>query len=74
MDEHPAWSTDGKWIAFTSNRGGFKDEAPNNPYNAQPYGDIYVVRNDGANLRRLTDDPFEDDTPAWIGGAGERRL
>ncbi len=65
-DAHCTWSQDGKWIAFSSERQGFKDEAPLHPHNAQPYGDIYVMRADGSDVRQLTDDQFEKATPSWI--------
>jgi Tol biopolymer transport system component len=65
-DAHNAWSPDGQWIAFTSARGGFKDEAPLHPYNPQPYGDLYVMRADGSDVRMLTDDQFEEGTPSWL--------
>jgi len=67
-DAHNAWSPDGEWIAFTSEAGGFKDESPIHPYNPQAYGDIYVIRADGTDVRMLTDDQFEDGTPSWIPG------
>lgn len=63
---HPAWSRDGEWIAFTSADGGFKDEATLHPFNPQPYGEIHVMRPDGSDRRVLTDNQFEDGTPAWI--------
>ena len=53
-DAHCAWSPDGEWLAFTSARGGFKDEAALHPGNPQPYGDIYVMRADGTDVRQLT--------------------
>lgn len=65
-DAHCAWSPDGKWIAFTSGRGGFLDEAPLHPYNAQPYGKIYVMRADGTDVRQLTDDAYEHGTVAFV--------
>jgi len=64
-DAHMAWSHDGKWIAFASARGGFTDEAMLHPYNAQPNGEIFVMRSDGSDVRRLTENQFEDATPAW---------
>jgi TolB protein len=65
-DSHNAFSPDGEWIAFTSARGGFKDEAPLHPYNPQPYGDLYVMRADGSDVRQLTDNQFEEGTPSWL--------
>jgi TolB protein len=61
-----AWSPDGEWVAFTSARGGFKDEAALHPRNPQPYGDIYVMRADGSDVRKLTDNQFEEGTPSWL--------
>jgi len=61
-DEHPllsppdvdydaAWSADGTWIAFTSERNGSAD--------------IYRVHPDGSGLERLTDSPAYDDQAAF---------
>ncbi len=63
-DAHMSWSPDGEYIVFTSSRMGFKDEvvytdAP------QPYGEIFVMRYDGTGVEQLTDDQWEDGTPAW---------
>ena len=64
-DAHMAWSPDGEHIVFASTRMGFKDEmiytdAP------QPYGELFVMRYDGANVEQLTDNQWEDGTPAWV--------
>jgi TolB protein len=64
-DAHGKWSPDGEWIAFTSAGNGFKDEAALHPNNPQPYGDLYVMRADGSDARRLTDNQFEEGTPNW---------
>jgi Tol biopolymer transport system component len=47
----PAWSPDGRQIAFGSSRDGGWD--------------IYVVNVDGSGLRRLTSHSARDDSPAW---------
>jgi len=59
-DAHPAWSPDGEWIVFASNRTGFKDET-----GGMSDGEIFVMRGDGSDLRQLTENAFEDGTPAW---------
>ncbi len=66
-DAHMAWSPDGEYIAFASSRMGFKDEvlytdAP------QPYGELFVMRYDGTSVEQLTDNQWEDGTPAWQTG------
>ena len=63
-DAHQAWSPDGEHIVFASSRMGFKDEAPYTD-GPQPYGELFVMRYDGANVQQLTDNQWEDGTPAW---------
>jgi len=50
-DVSPAWSPDGKLIAFASNREGDWD--------------IYTIEGHGATLRRLTVTPGFDGSPSW---------
>jgi Periplasmic component of the Tol biopolymer transport system len=49
--EDPAWSPDGRRIAFQSKRDGNLE--------------IYVINLDGTGLSRLTDHPAADGRPAW---------
>jgi len=70
-DAHMGWAPDGEHIVFTSSRMGFKDEmtytdAP------QPYGEIFVMRYDGTGVEQLTDNQWEDGTPAWQPTQGSR--
>jgi Tol biopolymer transport system component len=63
-DAHMAWSPDGEYILFASSRMGFKDEALYTDA-PQPYGEIFVMRYDGTQVEQLTDNQWEDGTPAW---------
>ena len=63
-DAHMAWSPDGEHIAFASSRMGFKDEALYTDA-PQPYGELFVMRYDGTHIEQLTDNQWEDGTPAW---------
>jgi TolB protein len=51
LDYNPAWSPDGQWIVFTSERNGSAD--------------LYSVRTDGSGLERLTDNPAYNDQAAF---------
>ena len=51
-DRHPAWSPDGEWIAFSSNRGGGASQ-------------IYRMRPDGSDVQRLTDHVVDAGFPVW---------
>jgi TolB protein len=53
-DSFPVWSPDGAYIAFQSTR-----EDPGQ------HLDIYVMRADGTEIRRLTDNPDHDRQPSW---------
>ncbi len=63
-DAHQGWSPDGEHIVFASSRMGFKDEAIYTDA-PQPYGEIFVMRYDGTHLEQLTDNQWEEGTPAW---------
>lgn len=65
VDGHLAWSPDGEWIAFAGDRAGFRDEAALHVANPQAGGDIWVMRADGSDVVQLTDDQYEEATPAW---------
>jgi hypothetical protein len=43
---------------------GFKDESI---YTAapQPYGELFLMRYNGEDVRQLTDNQWEDAAPAW---------
>jgi Tol biopolymer transport system component len=66
VDAHASWSSDGRWLAFSSTRQGFKDEAVLHSGNPQSSGEIVVMRSDGSDLRVVTDNQFEDATTAWV--------
>jgi Tol biopolymer transport system component len=56
-DSDPAWSPDGRSIAFATTRDGNYE--------------VYVMNPDGSGQRRLTQDPADDDFPVWSPG-GQR--
>jgi Tol biopolymer transport system component len=61
-DESPRWSPDGQLIAFASNRAHYGAQAEQ----GTPDLDVYVMRADGSQVRRLTTDPGNDADPAWL--------
>ena len=53
-DGMPRWSPDGRWLAFTSNRGGEKQTAQ-----------LYVIPAEGGEARKLTDLKEAVEDAAW---------
>jgi len=54
FDGWPAWSPDGRWIAFASGRGG-----------AAYASQVYLVHPDGSGLHAVTRGPWSHAQPAW---------
>ena len=50
-ESEPVWSPDGAWIAFSSDMDGDFD--------------IYVVRPDGTDVSKITDNDLDDTDPDW---------
>lgn len=50
-EEWPSWSPDGNWIAYSSTKDDNQE--------------IYIVKADGSEKKRLTTDPALDAHPAW---------
>ena len=65
VDGHQIWSPDGESILFSSARMGFKDERTLLERIPQPYGELFVMRADGTQVRQITDNQWEDATPGW---------
>jgi Tol biopolymer transport system component len=59
---NPAWSRDGRWIAFVRGPEG------------AGRGNLYIMRSDGSDMRRVTTGESSSDTePKWIAVARQHR-
>jgi TolB protein len=63
-DFRPAWSPDGKWIAFSSDRGTSLPPAKGR-WERLHQVDIYVVRPDGSELKRISEHGNFCGSPKW---------
>lgn len=67
-DAEGSYSPDGEWIVFSSTRDAFRDELSDEEakileINPAYFGEIYIMRADGSEQRRLTDVPGYDGGP-----------
>lgn len=72
---HAWFSPDGKWIAYTSLKGGLNDEAPlvqSLTFAPQLEGEIYVYRVADGHTVRLTHNKWEDGFPSWVSAPQDR--
>ena len=65
-DAHSLWLPDGDLILFSSSRFGYKDESPLVLNQPQPYVELFIMNADGSNQRPLTDNQYEEGTPARL--------
>ena len=67
-DAEGAYSPDGNWIVFASNRQAYgrklnKEEQKHFEHNKAYFMDLYIMKSDGSGLRQLTNTPGYDGGP-----------
>lgn len=66
-DMGPAWSPDGAWIAYHTQADWYPDVAESGMGDEM---EIHLVRPDGTDDHRITNDHIEDSFPAWSPDGG----
>lgn len=62
----PAWSPDGKWLAFASDRNTeWRGHSSGSGWEHVQALSVYIVRPDGTGLRRITEPGMCDGSPKW---------